>query len=143
MNKENIQKLIDCLEESNTFNMSVGRNKCGTPGCIVGHWLYLKSKKEYRMEEFAKYMGIEISKAEKIFRPENEHKSWRIGKEKSYKKRFVSKYDAIRMLKHLKDTGKVVWNPKKWKQENDISKIANKIIKDVMTSVEQKSFKPV
>ena len=147
MNKENIQRLIDFLNQSETFIMSSVKNSCGTPGCIIGHWMAMEDKKrEFNVQEsfkeFSEYLDIPVSEAIKICVPDNQHKEWRITsddvkKSKRLEKRFISKSDAVRMLEHLKATEKVEWNPNEWNQDDALKMHRKKIVEKIMKSVEE------
>ena len=148
MNKENIQRLIDCLNQSETFIMSSVKNVCGTPGCIIGHWMAMEDKKmEFNVKEsfkeFSEYLDISVNEAIKICVPDNQHKEWRITSDdvkrwKRLEKRFISKSDAVRMLEHLQATGEVEWNPKKWRKEDEIKIHRNRIVEKIMKSVKER-----
>ena len=103
MNKEKIKKLIGVLDKSETYDQSMFSHECGTPACIAGHACAME--------------GIELDKAEEDI--------WIIAKEilgltfkqsmylfqasPYFTRRLVEKWEAIKTLQHLLETGDVVW----------------------------------
>ena len=93
MNRENVATLIQDIRESKTFNMTYeAENRCGTPGCFVGHvahrlmgierfaWL-ISRRFEYElagsaalfsgMHQYARmYLGLTLIESSLIFTPE-------------------------------------------------------------------------
>ena len=116
MNRENIKKLIDVLEESKTYDQgrwshNIEGPHCGSPACIAGHAAQLAGatdmgggrcavdgKFAFIDDTAIGWMGINSRQSAALVRP------------LPYgNRREATKADAIATLKHLLETGEVDW----------------------------------
>ena len=101
MNTENITKLIKFLSKSKTYNQSIFCLDCGTPCCIAGHTVAMKSEGnlvDMKYEIWSKareILGLSFEQSQKLFRP-------CIPTNPTLR-------DALKTLRHLRDTGEVRW----------------------------------
>ena len=111
MNTENILKLADHIEglDPSEYDQSVFMHDCGTPACIAGHAVFLAgSWDEVSEDEESEYLtpciasrwlGLRIPKAHELFDSDPVHLD-----------ETPTPQDAARTLRHLAETGEVVWS---------------------------------
>ena len=110
MNKANILKLADHIErlDPEEFNQRVFAHDCGTPACIAGHALALAgrwgggvegSTEDHPVGLAAKWLGIDKDTRALLFDSQP----------RGYATNYPTKEDAVATLRHLAETGDVVW----------------------------------
>ena len=129
MNKYNIEILIDCIKNSESFNMIRISNDDArvelafkNPSCILGHCYLLMAKADpffdcippiIRGIEVRRIFGLSFDQFKNICYPKYEYANYRSQRGRSS---YITKDHAIRMLEHFLKTGKVNWkktrNPK-------------------------------
>ena len=135
MNKENLKRLIDVIEQSKTFSMHAirwgnlvvndeefGEHPCGTPACISGHAIQLGAESRH----LDKFLGIPEKQKYFITAPTYNYAHLRA---RPGEPGYITKSHAVRMLKKLLETGKVDWkgtkSPPKFDMKTWLSKLQN------------------
>lgn len=127
MNRENIQKVRDHIAAipASRFNMGsyfdgptteartyrgMAEGACGSCACIAGHALALLVPNgrsgDYVMRA-RRLLGLNNREALRLFEPESQD-YWFMGEELRHES--VTRDEAVRVLDHLLETGKVDWS---------------------------------
>ena len=110
MNVENINKLISHMEsiEDREYSQRTYTHDCGTPACIAGHAAHLSPEKTFRMMNKA-LAGNDIGLVAERWLDVSSYHALIMFKPYPLGRYYVTKQDAINMLKNLIETGDVVW----------------------------------
>lgn len=119
MNKENINKAIDLIAASSTFNMGAHFHPCGTPACLSGHiqahigvlrghTITPDVENTVRVPlshgdlRAMRWLDVTRTQAEDLFYPTG-FRGGAIWKN-------ITKEQALTTLKRFRDTGEIVWD---------------------------------
>ena len=106
MNKEAIQKTIDLMEISTTYDQKEYFHECGTPACVAGHMIVANTKGRpngYQYDKAAEIGGLTDDQARDMF------SAHPFGFHTNRKPIRPNKNEAIAMLKRFITIEKVVW----------------------------------
>ena len=106
MHTANLRKLIQTIEQSESFDMQYYFHSCGTPACIAGHAamharLIAKPRWFSATEDACAWLDLTDDVADDLFLP--------LLHELGLKFSDITKEQAVACLKHLELTGNVVW----------------------------------
>lgn len=114
MNIDNINKVIQAIRVSETFDMGrfwMPRSwlpsetpECGTPSCIAGHAAFLAGHREISRTELTakEFLGLEVREMNRLFYATYRDERYDLDK--------ITAEQAIRTLEILRDTGEVRWD---------------------------------
>lgn len=124
-NTENINRLIEAIRNSDTFDMSAYRSEsdhpCGTPHCIAGFSAWLMGDrllpKSYNDQALAAdFLGIDDDQATCLFTPSIALHGYDCDAFEG-DPGYIYKSHAIATLKHLRDTGEASYIAGKAREE--------------------------